>query len=184
MGDLRNAIVHDRQYPERIIADPRPEISEQFQKVVAMIKSPVKVFPRFRQNIMVFAAKDRLDAVLAQMHENDYSQVVVEIDKKYGILSSGGIVRWLSSNRQIGLADIEGAIVEDVAKHEDPTGYRYMAFNETIDAATLAFEHALSEGIPRLHAILITNGGKPTEQPHGIITPWDLLGIVGKNDLA
>jgi hypothetical protein len=59
-----------------------------------------------------------------------------------------------------------------------------MARDETVDAAIFAFEHAIEEGIPRLQAILITNSGRPTETPIGIMTPWDLLGVGGSNDLS
>jgi predicted transcriptional regulator len=184
MGDLRNAIVHDRNYPEVVIADPRPEVIAQFQRILETIKSPTKVIPKFQRKILVFLEQDALGVVLGHMQENDYSQVVVHIDKEYRILSSEGIVRWLSSARQDGLADIEGASVKDVYGHEDPKAHRHMARNETTDAAILAFERAITDGIPRLQAIVITNSGKPTEQPLGIITPWDLLEIAGKNDLA
>jgi hypothetical protein len=55
-----------------------------------------------------------------------------------------------------------------------------MARKETVDAAIIAFENAISKGIPRLPAILITERGKAIEPPIGIITPWDLIGISGE----
>jgi hypothetical protein len=103
----------------------------------------------------------------------------VYVNEEFRILSSEGIVRWLSCARQVGLADIEGTSVRDVYMHEEKIGHYCMARNETTDAAILAYENAISEGIPRLPAILITNSGKPTEKPLGIITPWDLIGITG-----
>ncbi len=180
--DLRNAIVHDLHYPKEVIADPRPEVIERLKQVLEMIKSPPKVIPRLRGEIRSFAAQDQLGTILGYMQENDYSQVVVRIGVAFRILSSEGIVRWLSGSREVGLADLDGAVVDDAYHHEDERGQRYMARDETVDAAILAFEHAIEEGIPRLHAILITNGGKSTEEPLGIITPWDLLGLGGSND--
>jgi predicted transcriptional regulator len=179
MGNLRNAIVHDREYPEAIIADPRQEVLEQFQNTLETIKSPTKVIPKFQRQIFVFPPQDPLGAILAHMQQNDYSQVVVYVNEEFRILSSEGIVRWLSCARQVGLADIEGTSVRDVYMHEEKIGHYCMARNETTDAAILAYENAISEGIPRLPAILITNSGKPTEKPLGIITPWDLIGITG-----
>lgn len=180
MGNLRNAIVHDRQYPETIIADPRQEVFEQFQKTLETIKSPTKVIPKFQRQISIFKHQDPLSDILAHMQQNDYSQVVVYVNAEFRILSSEGIVRWLSCARQVGLADIEGASAQDVYMHEEQQiDNCYMARNETTDAAILAFENAISEGIPRLPAILITNSGKLTEKPLGIITPWDLIGIAG-----
>jgi predicted transcriptional regulator len=184
MGELRNAIVHDAVYPEEIIADPHPEVIQRFEKTLGMIKSPTKVIPKFQREVKVFAVQDSINAALAHMQENDYSQIAVQINHEYGILSSEGIVRWLSCARHIGLADLERASVGDVYEHEDKKAHRHMARIETTDAAILAFENAIAEGIPRLQAILITNSGKPNEKPLGIITPWDLLGIANKNDLA
>jgi len=56
IGDLRNAIVHDRHYPEKIIADPRPEVIEELKKILEKIKSPTKVIPKFKRQIKVFSA--------------------------------------------------------------------------------------------------------------------------------
>jgi hypothetical protein len=180
--DLRNAIVHDLHYPEEVIADPRPEVLQRLKQVLEIIKSPPKIIPRFRRDIKPFAAQDQLGIALAYMQQNDYSQVVVQISSEFRILSSEGIVKWLSDARQVGLADLGGAVVQDAYRHEGATGQRYMARDETVDAAVSAFEHAIQEGIPRLHAILITHSGKPTESPLGIITPWDLLGLGGNDD--
>jgi predicted transcriptional regulator len=183
VGNLRNAIVHRAHYPREIVADPRPEFIRQLKKVLELIKSPQKIIPRFQRKIRLFAAQDQLDAVLAHMHENDYSQVVVQIGTEFRILSSEGIVRWLSAFREADLADRHDAIVEEVYRHEDMSAQRYMARDETVDAALLAFKDAMEEGIPRLQAILITNSGKSAEKPLGIITPWDLLGLGGNNDV-
>jgi hypothetical protein len=182
VGDLRNAIVHRAHYPREIVADPRPEFIRQLKKVFELIKSPQKIIPRFQRKIRLFAAQDQLGAALAYMQQNDYSQVVVQISSEFRILSSEGIVRWLSDAREVGLADLGGAVVQDAYRHEGATEQRYMARDETVDAALSAFEHAIEEGIPRLHAILITHSGKPTEGPLGIITPWDLLGLGGNDD--
>lgn len=179
MGRLRNAIVHDRNYPEIVIADPRQETLKKFEEILEMIKSPPRVIPRFQAQITVFSSEDPLGMALSHMHENDYSQVVVQVNGEYRILSSEGIVRWMSGARQVGLADIEAATVGNVYVHEEQTGHCYMSRNETTDAVIVAFEEAISKGLPRLLAILITHSGKPTEKPLGIITPWDLIGISG-----
>ena len=184
MGDLRNAIVHYRRYPPEIIADPRPEIVERFEKTIEKIKSPAKVIPAFTRKIEPFSEDTQLDAILAHMEENDYSQVVIKIGNEYRLLSSEGIVRWLCSARKDGLADIESAIVREVWAFEEKKTHLFMACSSTIDEAILAFDHAIARGIPRLQAILITHSGKFTEKPLGIITAWDLIKGTGDNDMA
>ncbi len=38
-----------------------------------------------------------------------------------------------------------------------------------------AFTHAIERKQPRIYAILVTQNGKPSERPLGIVIPWDLL---------
>jgi CBS domain-containing protein len=183
-GRLRNAIVHDPEYPERILADPRPEILNEFDRVIAAIAAPQKLIPRFQKEIRVFTVDESLAECLMFMEENDFSQVVVLDGGKYGLLSSEGIVGWLRSARDIGLADLESASIKDALKFEDKEACRYLSREDPVDAAIGAFEEAIANGIPRLQAILVTETGRPEERPLGIVTPWDLLDLVSRNELA
>ena len=184
MGNLRNAIVHDREYPERIVADPRPEIIDELDQVLAAIISPEKLIPRFQKPIRVFREEEPLLECLTFMKENDFSQVVVLKNGRYVLLSSEGIAGWLGSAREDGLDDLEGATVGGALKFEDEKACRYLSRKDSVDAAIEAFEKAIAAGIPRLQGILVTQTGKQEEQPLGIVTPWDLLGLVGQHELA
>ena len=60
----------------------------------------------------------------------------------------------------------------------DPTGsFVVMVRDKTVFDAQDAF--ALSPKSPRPFAVVITQTGKATEKPLGIVTPWDLFGPVG-----
>jgi len=183
-GYLRNAIIHDRRYPERILADPRSEILKEFDQVLTAIAEPQKVIPCFQKEIRVFTMNEPLSVCLTFMEENDFSQVVVIEDGRCGLLSSEGVVGWLRSACKIGLADVEGATIKDALEFEDKNACRYLSREDSVNAAIEAFEEAIVSGIPRLQAILVTQTGKPEERPIGIITPWDLLGLVRRNELA
>jgi hypothetical protein len=50
-----------------------------------------------------------------------------------------------------------------------------MRRKDTIYDAREAFTHALRRKQPRLFALIVTENGKTTEKPLGIVTPWDLL---------
>lgn len=184
MGDLRNAIVHHRCYPEVVIADPRPEIIEQLKQILESIRAPIRVIPLFQKEIKLFAVEDHLSEALAHMHDNDFSQIVVQVRSEFRILSAEGIMGWLRTACADGIADTGSATIGDAYRFEDEKAHRYMPRNATVDAAISAFEHALAEGVPRLQAILITNSGRATEKPMGIITTWDLLRYAGNNDMA
>jgi len=178
IGKLRNAIIHDRDYPNRILADPRSEVIEELESVLAAIARPQKLIPKFQKTIRIFTGKHSLADCLSFMIENDFSQVVVAHESEYVLLSSEGIVKWLENARDVGLADLEGASVLDALRFEDRNICRYLSRNDPVDAAFEMFEKAIGSGIPRLQGILITENGKPQERPRGIVTPWDLLGEV------
>jgi hypothetical protein len=67
------------------------------------------------------------------------------------------------------------ARVEDALAHDLPGSFKVMRRDQTVDAAQAAFTTAIEEGRPRLYAIVITENGKSTETPIGLITPWDLI---------
>lgn len=184
IGYLRNAIVHDSGKKETIIADPRPEVVDGLRRLVDALTKPVTVYEHANRAVRTFTECDELCQVLAYMEEKDYSQVVVKVKDKHGVLSSEGIVRWLSRARDVGLANLEGATVGDAYACEDSESCQFLGRYEPLDAAILAFETAIPKRIPRLQAILITDNGRPTEKPLGIITPWDIIGLAGTDDLT
>jgi hypothetical protein len=75
-GDLRNVIVHNRSYPEEIIAEPTEETLARFSDIVRRIIAP-KRLDSYRKQIKVFSTEDKLVTALRHMHDNDFSQIVV-----------------------------------------------------------------------------------------------------------
>lgn len=184
LGSLRNAIVHDRDYPERILADPRSESLEELDRMLAAIASPDRLIPRFQKQIRVFTVDESLAECLSFMKKHDFSQVVVVDGSTYRLLSSEGIVQWLESALNVGPADLEEATVGNAHECEYPKNCVYLSRDDPVDAAVEAFEKAIQKGIPRLQAILVTERGRQEERPLGIVTPWDLIAEVGHNGLA
>jgi len=176
IGRLRNAIIHHREYPEQILADPRVETIKDLESLLAEIENPVKVIPKYRREVKVFSDQHFLIESLSYMKNNDFSQIVVLVEHQHTILSTEGIAKWLENAREVGLADLERALIADALEYEDQSICRYMSRSEPVDAAYEMFEKAIAKGIPRLQAVLITHNGQPHERPLGIITPWDLLG--------
>jgi len=52
-----------------------------------------------------------------------------------------------------------------------------MSRSQTVYEAMDTFMLAIEQKRPRIYALLITEHGRPTESPLGIVTPWDLLSI-------
>jgi hypothetical protein len=71
--------------------------------------------------------------------------------------------------------DVSKATVYDALRYEAYNGFQIMRRKDTIYDAREAFTHALRRKQPRLFALIVTENGKTTEKPLGIVTPWDLL---------
>ena len=177
MGNLRNAIVHEKGYPTTFVADPRQEIVDDLKKILGMINSPLLVGQRFKAAPRTFDVHSTLTEILAHMKQHDYSQVVIAIEGHYKILTSEAIVRWISKAEHE-IVDLEGVQAAAVHKHEGPDVQQWISRNSPVDDVVQAYENALKQGIPRIHAILVTKNGKPTEKPSGIVTPWDLIDLI------
>jgi hypothetical protein len=51
----------------------------------------------------------------------------------------------------------------------------FMKPDQTVDEARAAFLDGSSAPSTRLYAILVTHSAKATEEPLGIVTPWDVF---------
>jgi len=179
-GDLRNAIVHDPSYPGEKFAEPTDAALARFETIVNKIVSPKQLFPIFQSNIRCFAPNEPLVAALLYMKDNDFSQVVVQEDGALSLLSVEGIAGWLAQEAKEDIISIAAAKVKDALACDIPDNFRVMSRYETVYHAQEAFAKALDHKKPRLLAIIITQNGKPTEKPIGIVTPWDLLEDAGE----
>lgn len=173
-GDLRNIIVHWLNYPREIIAEPTEPALNQFQGIVTSIIAPKKV-DNYVKQLRVFTPNESLRNALQFMRENDFSQVIVEKDGQVALLTTEGIARWVEKKvDQEYIIDSE-ATVGNVLEEDIPNSYELIGRTNTIDDVQMLFTKSIEEGYPRLFAVIITQNGKPTEKPLGIITPWDLM---------
>ena len=174
-GGLRNAIIHDRDYPEKILADPRDSVLERFRDIVNQILSPEKVIPKFAKKLRVFDSTSHLSDALQYMKENDYSQVVAKDTGEYCLLTPEGIMTWLRESLSDDLVSLQEVLIEKILQYENRTQIEYLKRQDTVFKAEECFANAGNKGVPHLQAILITEHAKPQESPLGIITPWDII---------
>ena len=173
-GDLRNTIVHNQSYPQQIIAEPTEETITQFTRIVENVTAPKRLVPTFQKNIHLFSSQALLVEALDYMKFKEFSQVVVQSKDGLSLLSLESITLWFAEQLKADMS-IAKVTVADALAHEAPGNTLLMARNALVDDAREAFSTTLTRPHPRLLAIIITNTGKRTEQPIGIITPWDLL---------
>jgi CBS domain-containing protein len=178
-GDLRNAIVHHRAYPEEIIAEPLGEAVIQFRSILEEIRSPRKIIPAFEKKVQTFLANELLARALSFMLEKDFSQIPVVRDGTLTLLTVEGIAKWLEDQARHDSIVISEVTIEDALRKDISSSFLLMSSNHSVYDAREAFAESLERDQPRLYAILITRSGDPRDELIGIITPWDLLGDRG-----
>lgn len=177
-GALRNAIVHDRDFPVRIIADPRPEVVEAIERLADTIMDPPRVYPLFRREVRRLAWDDSIARPLRWIREYHYTQFpVFRYGRFAGLLTSRCVAQWLADSVHNGGVEFDGVTVGDVLRHDEYKGRRvaFVARDATWYDAVELFSPAKGKRSASLEAILITESGREDEELLGIITPRDLL---------
>lgn len=174
-AELRNAIVHDSDMQNGIIADPRPEALEGFRSLVEDITAPRTLLSISSREIVVHDPGEPLTRALSLMRYKGYAQVVVKTGREYGILSVEGVARWLQTQIDQDTVSVGGAKLGDAIEHEPPSTVEFLDRAATVYDAHEVFQAVGRHRNARLFALLITETGKRTETPIGIATPWDLF---------
>ena len=171
---LRNAIVHE--YPRgHVIADITQEAFDAFSRIVDQITAPQGVYPLFQREISVYKESDPLTYAIKDLWESGHSQVIVRVDQNLTLLSSAGIARWLGRQINGECIDLSDASVDDALAFEEEGGIAFIARTAPVDEARELFLSFPNHHRQRLRALVITEHGKSTEAPLGIITASDLV---------
>ncbi|MGA2890018.1 MAG: hypothetical protein ABSE51_18385 [Terracidiphilus sp.] len=174
-SNLRNAIVHDADYPLHIVAVPSPEALSKFAQVVHEVITPDPLIPQFEAQVYCFSSKDLLSGVLRFMRENDYSQVMVRGDDgKLHMITVESITKWLSDNIDTNQNPVDRVRLGSVIALEPSGSFRVMGSDKTIYDVADAFRNTFQCEGTKLYAIVITKNGDESEEPIGFVTPWDL----------
>lgn len=177
-GALRNAIVHDADYPDEIIAEPNPETLSSFEHICKEIVDPPKLIPKFQTQVDVFDFGNSLLQVLWYMGKHDFSQVVLRgTSGQLQLLTTEGITRWLASEVEDDIVLTEDPKLGDALAYELSNNFVVRKRDDTIHHAREAFLHSLDQDQPRLYAVILTENGSKDEDPLGIVTPWDLIRV-------
>lgn len=176
IGDLRNAVVHQRERSYEYLSVPLPSIVENVERIRDQLTSPERVYPKFGKEVTSFQAEDVLSTVLAEIHAKDFSQFpIYKQDSFLGLLTENGITRWLANHitQVMTLIELEEVTVFDLlGQEEQRSNYQFIPRDATmLDAENFFVRNTL------LEALLITQTGKPNEKLIGIITRWDMLSL-------
>jgi predicted transcriptional regulator len=171
---LRNVIVHDKRDPVEELATPALRVVERMERISKELEAPEKVERRFVKDEVATVSFDQtLKGVLKMISENQFSQFpVIHEGKIVALLTENGITRWLSSavamESMIEFADVT---VATVLGHEEKRENMILISRlRELNEVRLQFSKNSF-----LEAAIITQAGKPDQNPLGIITRWDLI---------
>jgi CBS domain-containing protein len=175
-ADLRNALVHTAgQHGLRYLADPYPEVIEEFERMVESIVNPKRAAQIGTHNPRRFDPESSLAEALAYMSEAGHGQIVVQGNGEAHLLSTRGIANWMGSHIEGGTVHFEGVRLSDLQHHQPVGSYDIISRDTTIDDIRARFQALVTDTGERLLALIVTHSGKPTEKAIGIITAWDVV---------
>lgn len=176
-GDLRNAIVHSRK-GDYVIAEPHPSTVDSINKILVKITEPKIVSSLFNSSVFVARTDDSLSSVLSIMLSKDFSQApIMDHDKIIAMLNSEAIAKWLGSKADDLIAPQDTRVEEILSCSDTRNNFKLISRKTTLFEVLDIFIACIGNPTP-LEALIITEHGKATEKPIGIITRSEDLAMV------
>ncbi|MGD9714977.1 MAG: hypothetical protein AB7V46_23390 [Thermomicrobiales bacterium] len=173
-ADLRNAVVHEHPRGQ-VIAEITPDALTEFQRLAQLIMAPPQIFPRFQRDVRVFKESDPLTEAVDDLWREGYSQVVVRKDGEMTLLSYAGITRWMGDAIDGTIIDLAGATVGSALSFEEAGGIGFLARGASLFDARELFQQFSRQREQRLRVLVITEHGKASEAPLGLMTASDII---------
>lgn len=175
MSHLRNAISHSEYHQGRPLAEPVQEVVDEIAAVRDLILQPPLAWdhiPRFEPCVTTSSAPIR--RALAQMHQQDFSQIPVYDDRRYaGLLTTNCVARWFAAelSRHSVNSDAVVAAIMKFAEHQDRAVHVPKAITavEAIDRLSESDDQGY-----RPAALVMTRTGIPDERVLAVIVDFDL----------
>jgi len=174
LGRLRNFVIHEysRDKPMTV---PTPYTVERIAAIRDELLSPPSLYSVSTRTVATCGPSDPVGQAAKKMQEGSFSQLPVYDSSTFvGLLTAETVARWVASN----LADgqelmVEEKVAEVLGHQEDPENHAFLSRASTVLDGLAAFDAFLRRG-KRLEAVLLTENGRPTEQPLGIVTVHDI----------
>jgi len=185
-ANVRNMIVHDSTGSYNPIVEPHPEAVRRYERILNKLKNtPTALSISTKAEQMFFASPDMLliDCVKV-MHDKNYSYIpVCENDKFSGVLSGDSIFTYMRRNTTAAVGS--GLKIKDlgdsIKEHIDER-YCFVAKDMLLSELTEMYSADIMDG-KRLGVVFVTETGDEKQKILGMISAWDLIDYIGKEDL-
>ncbi|WP_159462001.1 CBS domain-containing protein [Salirhabdus sp. Marseille-P4669] len=174
---LRNAIVHEEVEEGYYIAEPHMSVVEDIERISESVFRPPSAYKLATKPVIHLNITTPLEKMLEIISRYGYSQYPVYDGKRFkGLITDGGIARWLSDHIPKGYSFVKTCSVSNVLETERKKNVAFMAKHKDVYELENLFTQFAQKKL-KLEAVIITETGDQHELPIGIITSWDLLQI-------
>lgn len=176
-GYLRNALVHEKLNQSYYIAEPHEEVVKEIERICLLINQPPSALSIASRPVTRFQPNTSLLEILEVMGQKGYSQIpIYEYEGFIGLVTEGGIVKWMARNRIDYLVSIEEVTAMTILQYEKSHNVAFLPRAGSIYDIEDVFEESFDRN-EKLEALIITESGSKTQKPIGIVTSWDLVQI-------
>jgi predicted transcriptional regulator len=181
-GDLRNVLVHKEG--NEIIAIPSIEAVKALTRIVDKYTAPVLIYDCCHHEVITTSAENTLAEAMNLIKKHNYSKIPVYKKQVYvGLLSGNIIARWLAAHidkDETIKALAQSVTLEDVLAFAEKTDQvRFIPRNMNV----YEFIKMSKQNLSKAGVYLMTQNGKPTEKPLGILTNYDFPSILKELEL-
>ncbi|MEH7344346.1 CBS domain-containing protein [Bacillus sp. JJ1532] len=176
-GHLRNALVHQKFEEDQYIADPHEDTVRNIERIADLLMEPPLALSIASQPVSCFRPESPIKDILKEVELKGFSQFPIYDDRQFiGLLTEGGIAKWMSMNLVGHTLSMEGICARDILACEKKHNVAFLDRDSTIYDLEDVFERAF-ERSQKLEGVLVTQTGSHTQKPIGIVTSWDLVQI-------
>ncbi|MCK4874014.1 MAG: CBS domain-containing protein [Phycisphaerales bacterium] len=179
VGELRNAIVHNRTADEMFIAVPNEETVLDLERIEQRMLDPERVIPRFQRKVLTLSPDQSLADTWNLVQDSGYSRFPVYGKEGFvGLLTSNGFTRWCAGRLKGGRLEIDASAVsvaEVLAVDSRRDRVAFVSREALVDDVDDMYSQRGDAG--RLEAVIITEHGKRHERPIGLICASDIAAL-------
>jgi predicted transcriptional regulator len=176
-GRLRNSIVHDKVEQGFYIAEPHLSVVEKIETIASKINEPRPALSIATKPVFYYFEDAKLKDILTVINRKMYS--VYPIYNQNGfkwLLTAEGIIQWFSQNLVGNSVYFDEVRVQDLYTFSRSLLVEFVGKETDMFVVEEIFEEYHHKN-KKLEAVIITETGKKSEKPQGIITSWDLVEI-------
>lgn len=173
IGELRNAVVHNRTGEEIFVAVPSEATVLELERIEQQILAPERVEKKFLRKVLTLRPDQSLAEAFQMVRDDGYSRYpVYEKGRFVGMLTANGFTRWIAGQMNNSYINIDASKVRvaDILERDHRR-----------DRATFVSRNAMVDDVEQLfvknqalEAVIVTEHGREDEQPIGMICPADI----------